>query len=274
MNAMRTFFGVKLRLSLLALGAFAAAGCFGGGGFMGPKDSGKVEISEAALQDYLAGAEVNRPEVAREAWVCLKQGKVFRKRIVDQKTRWTLLTIWVDKEPRNTLHLQTSRDETCPKCKGTGKRQWDNDFMKSAPFDTRCLQCDVKGVHPNHTEERKYVLSYGDYAAGAAATEASPVQAPAEVQTRIDKLPSQDPRERLAACEWLDKNYVRSGASFQSLMPMLKKARWYEADPKKKVMVWQFWAGKGIETEKNRAYYRIYADRKSGQVTQKGFFGE
>jgi len=252
--------------SLLGCTVLTLAGCGG------PAQGGKAEISESAFYGYLEEAEVNRPEISREALLAIREGRVYRRRVVDQKNRWTLLTIWIERSPQNILHIETMRDETCPACKGTGKRQWSATVMERMPFDTRCLKCDGKGFLPNAVEERKWVLSAGDYLSEDAASAAAPVDAPPEAQRMIDRLPSSDPRERLQALEWLDRHYVRLGVSFQTLTPMLKKARWYESDAKKKIMVWQFWAGKGMENEKARTYYRIYADRKSGQVTKKGFY--
>ena len=262
-------------LSCLGLAvALFGAGCMDGGSAFAPTQSQKTAISETSIQDYLAEAQLGRPETVREVTVCLQQGRTFRKRILDQKNRWTLATVWIDRSPQSTLHVQTSRDETCPACKGLGKRQWDAEAMKNMPFDTRCLKCDGKGSLPHYTEERKYVISAGDYASPGAAAGAEAVRAPPEAQRQIDRLPSQKPAERLEALLWLDGRYVRLGDSFQNIMPMLKKARWYEADPKKKIMVWQFWAGKGAAGEEARTYYRVYADRKNGKITKKGFFPE
>lgn len=96
--------------------------------------------------------------------------------------------------------------------------------------------------------------------------------APAAAPQWVERLASGNPRDRLAACAWLDENYVREGAFFQDIMPMLKKARYFDSNEKKRTMVWQFWAGKDLPEERDRAYYRIYADSKSGKITSKGFY--
>ena len=54
---------------------------------------------------------------------------------------------------------------------------------------------------------------------------------------------------------------------------MLNRAQFREQSPKKELMVWQFWAGRGIPGE-TRAYYRIYASAKTGKVTRAGFYRE
>ena len=104
-----------------------------------------------------------------------------------------------------------------------------------------CLKCDGKGHLDHHTVERKYVLSSLDFenqdAAKQAFSRTTLGQIPAETQRQIDLLASTNPRERLQACIWLDKNYVRKGQHFQELLPMLRKARWQESSDKKRLML-------------------------------------
>jgi hypothetical protein len=96
--------------------------------------------------------------------------------------------------------------------------------------------------------------------------------APDGAHTWVERLASPNPRARLDACLWLDQNYVRVGAQFLDIQPMLRKARYHDSDAKKRVMVWQFWAGKDMANEADRTYYRIYADPKTGKITRKGFY--
>jgi hypothetical protein len=88
----------------------------------------------------------------------------------------------------------------------------------------------------------------------------------------VERLVSKNPAERLAACEWLDKNYVRVGGQFTDIDPMLRKARYHESNDKKRIMVWQFWAGRDVPGASRKAFYRIYANSKSGKITEKGFY--
>ena len=135
--------------ALLAVGLLA--GCIDGYA-PSPGEQSRGQLAQAAVHSYLARAELARPEVVQAVTLALRQGRSFRERIRDQRNRWCLATVWIDR--RNTLHVVTRRDETCPKCKGTGKRQWSKNVMERLPFDTRCLECDGKGHLENHTVER------------------------------------------------------------------------------------------------------------------------
>lgn len=261
------------RLALSAALLCCLCGCIDsyapGGG-----EVNRAAITEAAIQNYLAEAELARPEVVRRVTVAVKNGRNFRDRVMDQKNRWCLATVWLDK--RNTLHVVTCRNETCPECHGTGKRTWGNQTMQNMPFDTRCLKCKGKGFLEDETVERKYTLSAADYVDTRAAENRikadTYAKAPAGAEEQVQLLGSPDPAKRLAACLWLDRNYVREGMFFQDLLPMLKMAR--NRDQDKKTMVWQFWAGRGLTGENARAYYRVYADVKTGKVKSKGFYPE
>jgi hypothetical protein len=267
---------------ILTGAAFVACVCAGCGGVpavvgdMGRSAPGSADISPLALHSYLARADLARPETVQKVMTCLRSGKTFRQRVRDQKNNWTLATVWIDSSRQNTLRIDTCRDETCPVCKGTGKRAWKNETLSRMPFDTRCIKCEGKGFLPNHVIERQYVLSAEDYkdreAAREAIAENAFSQAPAGTNERVAALASENPQERLDACLWLDQNYVRVGEPFQRYMPLLRKAR--GRDRNEKVMVWQFWAGKGLPEQSRRTYYRIYADSRSGKVIEKGFYPE
>lgn len=253
-----------------ALFLLFAAGCvspYSGG------PSQKAKISQVALYSYLEQAELARPEVVKDIRNHLWRGDRFRKRIRDQRNRWCLATVWIDK--RNNLNIVTSRDEPCPKCKGTGNRNLSSlKITNQVPFEFRCLECEGTGVLKNHTVPRRFALSPLDFAdpeaARARRSEAVWSHAPPEAKRYVAQLGSDDPRRRLAACEWLDRNYVRIGGFFQDYMPMLKKARRREASEKR--TVWQFYAGKDIPSQAHRAYYRIYIANKTGKVIEKGFY--
>jgi hypothetical protein len=254
---------------------FGSAGCLT---TYGSNAGGKLDITASSLDYYMRKAELSRPEVVQEVLTSLRSGKRFRKRIVDQKNRWCLTTVWVEQGHQNILHIVTNRDETCPKCGGSGKRKWDNQRMSTMPFDTRCLECDGKGYLASHTVERKYSLTADDFQnrerAERMISNTAGMSAPPEAQRYIDMLISEKAAERLRACIWLDQHYVQKGQEFHRLLPMLRKARWHEKDDKSKTMVWQFHAGKGMSGEYARAYYRVYADSNSGLVTYKGFYPE
>ncbi len=235
-----------------------------------------INLNSYALGKYLNACQINRPEILNETKAKLENGEYYRKRTKDQRGKNATVTIYVDND--YMLHITTWRDEPCPTCNGTGKR--------AAPFDKvssqvsvqfRCLECDGEGVLKNHMTEKYFLLSAEDFENPQEGRQVfsnrAYAEAPEGAEMWVERLVSKDPVERLRACEWLDRNYVREGAFFQDIMPMLKKARYYDSNEKKRIMVWQFWAGKDMPNEKNRAYYRIYADTKSGKITKKGFYG-
>lgn len=243
---------------------------------------GKGEVSKVAVYNYLATRELAREEIVNDVYEKLQKGKRYRQRVQDQRNRWTLMTVWLDRENEDILHIVTKRDDACPKCNGTGRRDWSksNEMVKGAmnqmPFGTQCLGCGGTGVLVNHVEERKFVLSPGDYIDSDAAKTrqyaTAMEKAPEGAGEWIEKLGSDDPKERLAACEWLDANFVRKGLHFRTLSPMLAKARWQETNDKKQKMVYQFWAGRGDAALEGKAYYRIYIDAAKGEVESTGFF--
>lgn len=241
----------------------------------GKGDNIALNLNPYSIGKYLAQCQVNRPEIANEVKILLEKGEYYRKRTKDQKGNPTLLTVYVD--PDYMLHVVTNRKEDCAACNGTGKR--------AAPFENktamlsvqfRCLECNGEGKIPNKTVEKYFMLSSEDFdipeEGRKILSQRAYAAAPDGAEEWVEKLVSKDPNERLAACVWLDQNYVRTGGNFQDIMPMLKKARYYDSNEKKKIMVWQFWAGRDLANEGARAFYRIYADTKTGKITKKGFY--
>ena len=235
----------------------------------------KIALNPYSLGKYLEECQVNRPEVANEVRTLLAEGKHYRKRTVDQKNRGTLLTVYVDND--YMLHVVTYRNDTCPTCKGTGKRKAPIEkITRHVNVNFQCIDCKGTGELKNNTTEKYYILSGEDFddpeLGRRIMGQRAFAKAPDGSEAWVERLASPNPQERMAACLWLDQNYVREGMFFQDIMPMLKKARYYDADNKKKVMVWQFWAGKDLPNERDRTYYRIYAEGKSGKITRKGFY--
>lgn len=262
--------------SVLFLFCLVSLGLWGCALTPGAKTAGgKGEISESALYSYLEASELAREEIVQGVLKALREGKRYRKQVRDQRNRWTTLTVWLDRDQQDVLHITTYRDEPCPACDGTGNRKWSQKWAQNLPFNTRCLECDGKGVLPNQFRERRYVLVPEDYEhpeeVRTAIRERAYRDAPPETKRYIEDLTSNDPPTRLAACLWLDQHYVREGSFFRNLEPLLAKARGQEENQKKKIAVYRFWAGKGIPGEEERAYYRIYVDLDSGKVKKKGF---
>ncbi len=243
---------------------------------------GKGDITKQAVYNYLASRDLAREDIVNEVHQKLTEGKRYRNRILDQRNHWTLVTVWLSRKHEDTLTIVTKRDEPCPVCNGTGNRDWSKygtnvkDSVSKLPFNTRCLNCGGDGILENHLEKRQFVLSPDDFDdAKAAKTRmiASALEnAPAGTQEQIDRLGSDDPKERMTACEWLDQNFVKPGMYFRTLSPMLAKARWQEENAKKHKIVYQFWAGRGDPSMDKKAYYRIYIDMENGKVESAGFY--
>lgn len=234
-----------------------------------------VNLNVYRLSKYLEECEVNRPEIVDDVKTALRDGEFYRKKTTDQKARPVRLTVNVS--PDFMLRIATVRNETCPDCKGSGKKEMPfGKVTGGVGMALNCLRCKGKGHFSDKTTEKYYILSAEDFENPKEGRRVMREQAfsgaPEGADRWIGRLTSRDPRERLEACEWLDKNYVRVGVEFQRLMPMLKKARYQEANEKRRIMVWQFWAGKDLPEARDRAFYRIYVNSKSGKVTQKGFF--
>lgn len=267
-----------VRTLVLALGSIAA-GCGGGETVrMGYKPAGRelarAELNPDRLADYLSRSDLATVGLVRDIGAAVAAGRSFRKNVKDQRDRPTLATVFVDRD--NQLHVVTMRADTCPVCNGTGTRKAGLEQLERLRVDFRCRECDGKKTIPNHVVERKYVLLPEDYRDVAMARgllrERYYADAPADTERYVMAVASDDARERLAACIWLDRNWIREGVAFTKYKPMLDRVRIYEADDK--TMVWQFWAGRNIPGEEARAYYRIYADTKTGRVRRKGFFPE
>ena len=238
-------------------------------------DNIAIRMNVYSLGKYLNQQQVNRPEIVNEVRDLLANGKYYRKRTRDQKGEPTLLTVYVDKN--YMLNIITFRDETCLKCNGTG--QLDLPFEqinRRVGIKLNCPECKGQKKIKDTVTERYFILSSEDFEnpeeGRRIMNQRAFANAPREVEAWVERLASSNPRERLEACLWLDNNYVRTGEFFHDIMPMLKKARFYDRNERRRLMVWQFWAGKDMPEEKNRAYYRVYADVKSGKITQKGFY--
>jgi hypothetical protein len=221
---------------------------------------------------------LERPDLTSAATTHVQRGQLFRERTRDQKGRWTLATIWIDKNEPDVLRVRTKRTIDCPDCDGTGiRKDVPLGVRKRMSIDFRCLKCDGKGTLENYVEERRFILAEGDLERRGLLPGARPrsekifpdERLSDEEKAQIEKMVSDNPELRLSALEWLDKNYVEEGIFFHRLSPMLRKARWIAPDDEKKVTVYQFWAGK--EKFPDRAYYRIYVDKIKGKVIHKGF---
>lgn len=234
-----------------------------------------VDLNPYRLSKYLAECEINRPEIVDDVKYALEDGDYYRKKTTDQKGKHARITVHVT--PDYMLRIVIIRNDTCKTCKGTGRKNLPLDKVtQGVGVGMKCYDCKGLGYYEDNKTEKYYILSAEDFANPKEGRKVLKRQAfadaPSETEQWIEKLISKDPYERLDACEWLDRNYVRVGTQFQNLMPMLKKARYQEANEKKKIMVWQFWAGKDIASERERAFYRIYVNTKSGKITKKGFY--
>lgn len=234
-----------------------------------------VKLNPYNLGKYLAECEVNRPEILNDVKLALSKGEYYRKSTTDQKGKPVKLTI--NASPDYMLRIVTWRNDTCKECDGSGRVELPfGKFTKSVQAARKCMTCNGKGYLENNTTEKYFILSAEDFEnpkeGRRIMAEKSFSNAPSGAEEWVERLVSKKPKVRLEACEWLDKNYVKVGGQFQDIMPMLKKARYQEANEKKKIMVWQFWAGKDMPEERDRAFYRVYVNTKSGKVTKKGFY--
>ncbi len=237
-----------------------------------------AKLKEFNLGKYLENCQINRPEILREVKASLDAGKFYRQRTRDQRGKPALITVNVN--PDYQLRIVTHRDETCEVCGGTGSRRIPTNrldrFTGGLAAGLRCYNCKGDGILEQETREKYFVLSPEDFedsrAARAMLASKDFEGAPEDTALWVERLVSKDPRERLAACEWLDKNYVRVGGQFTAIDPMLRKARYHEANDKEHTMVWQFWAGRDVQGESRRAFYRVYANTRSGKITEKGFY--
>lgn len=273
MNLLRGLLCLTLVIGLSCVDAgeraFSWTHAPGGGDYAG------ANLNVYRLGKYLEECQVNRPEILGEVKAALKEGKYYRKKTTDQVGKPASVTVNVS--PDYMLRIVTVRNDTCPDCKGTGRKNLPFEkITKSVDVAIKCGNCKGEGHLKHNTTEKYFILSAEDFEnpkeGRRIMQEKAFSGAPTGTEDYIEDLVSKDPRRRLEACEWLDQNYVKVGAQFQNLMPMLKKARYQESNEKRRIMVWQFWAGKDLPSERDRAFYRIYVNSKSGKVTQKGFY--
>ncbi len=234
-----------------------------------------VKLNPYNLGRYLSEAEVNRPDILVEVKTTLSEGNYYRKQTVDQKERPVRLTVSVNRD--YMLRIVTTRNDPCPNCKGTGRTDLPfAKLSKNIAVAKKCLECNGKGYFPDNQTEKYFILSPEDFEnpkeGRRIMQDLAYAKAPEGAEDYVEMLVSKNPQKRLEACEWLDRNYVRVGGDFQNIMPMLKKARYHEENEKKRIMVWQFWAGKDIPEERERAFYRIYVNSRSGKIKEKGFY--
>lgn len=234
-----------------------------------------VKLNPYNLGKYLNECDINRPEILNEVRDALALGKYYRKSTKDQKGKPAKVTINVS--PDYMLRIVTWRNETCLECNGTGRKELPfAKVTKNVNTAIRCQACKGKGHLENQTTEKYFILSAEDFEdpreGRSIMSQRAYAGAPQGAAAWVERLVSNNPRERLDACLWLDENYVREGGEFQSIMPMLKKARYHEANEKRRIMVWQFWAGKDLPEERDRAFYRVYVNSKTGKVSSKGFY--
>ncbi len=234
-----------------------------------------VNLNSYHLGKYLAEMQLNRPEILHEVKATIERGEYYRKKTVDQKGIPVRITASVN--PEYMLRLVTWRNDTCAECKGTGRATLPfAEKVKGVALTRKCHVCKGNGYIENNTTEKYFMLSSEDFEhpeeGRRIMKQRSFANAPSGAEEWIEQLVSDKPEKRLEACEWLDKNYVRIGGEFQDIMPMLRKARYQESNDKRRIAVWQFWAGKDLPSERKRAFYRIYVNTKNGKVTEKGFF--
>lgn len=234
-----------------------------------------VNLNSYHLGKYLAELQINRPEILNDVKATIERGEYYRKKTVDQKGTPVRITASVN--PDYMLRLVTWRNDTCTECKGTGRASLPfAEKVKGVALTRKCHECQGKGYIENNTTEKYFMLSSEDFEhpeeGRRIMKQRSFANAPSGAEQRIEQLVSKNPEERLEACDWLDKNYVRIGGDFQDIMPMLRKARYQETNDKRRIAVWQFWAGKDLPSERKRAFYRIYVNTKNGKVTEKGFY--
>lgn len=235
----------------------------------------EARLKEFNLGKYLDSCQINRPEILTEVKQALDSGEYYRKNTRDQRGKQARITVNVN--PSFQLRIVTSRDETCDVCNGEGSQTLPiGKFSGSVSAGLRCYNCKGDGVLERETREKYFVLSPEDFENPQVARRMMASKdyegAPEDARMWVERLVSKNPRERLAACEWLDKNYVRVGEQFTDIDPMLRKARYHEANEKRNVMVWQFWAGRDVPGAGQKAFYRIYANSRSGKITEKGFY--
>jgi hypothetical protein len=272
-------FGGGLLAGCLGLALFWGSGCENMKPLGAPSGYGAARIKPEAMREFLAENELNTPTILTASLGHLAKGKLFRERLRDQRGRRTLATIWIDADEPDMLHIRTMREDTCPKCGGTGVRE----TSLNIKVTLMCPRCEGTGVVEDFVQEKKYILSAADLVGGAAALPAQPARTPGRTadpsvaeralspteRAYVSRVASSQASERVEALRWLDAHYVAKEAFFSRLMPLLRKATWIETSPDGSVTVYQFRAGR--EEIPAWAYYRIWVDKKKGTVLKKRF---
>ncbi|GHS91703.1 hypothetical protein FACS1894139_13020 [Planctomycetales bacterium] len=250
---------------------------------------GAVKVSRETIVRGLDEIGLNVPGVADNVAYALQNGKQYRERVTDKFSHPTTLTVWVEPQSRNqSLCFSYYRDEKCPDCNGTGQRAMPDFVQGRTMMAFTCRRCEGTGILKNQSHRRCYLLGTNDFIDPAARRETAAAELSPEVNDYARMLADDEPARRLAACEWLDQNFIRVGMFFDDLRPILDRAQYVGRDDDhttltQKVIgkrigdsgqtVYQFVAGRGTGAT-NRDYYRIYVDNDSGKVAQKVFVGE
>ncbi|MHC4870546.1 MAG: DnaJ-like cysteine-rich domain-containing protein [Planctomycetota bacterium] len=272
-----TFNKLRNVFSVILIGAvFLVSGCGNLLPFSGPGKGSKLGIRAESMSRYLKTLHLDTAYIRSGAVGQIRKGKVFRERVKDQKGRWSLTTVWADTSQANMIYIQTMRTATCPDCNGTGTRKVEVNLS----VDFRCRRCKGAGKIEDHIEQRRFIVSAEDLEDGGAfkatpfsrSERSTPIpesRLSHDEEKYVTMLASKDAEERLQALRWLDSHYVSINVFFHRILPMLRKATWIENDEKRNVTLYQF---KGaIETHPDKAYYRIFVNRKSGKVIKKMF---
>lgn len=253
---------------------------------------GRAQVSADAVSGFLAEYGLDVPGVAAEIARTVSSGQRYSGKVKDRKGKSTALRAWVESDQQNVLCMTFYRDEVCPDCKGTGRRAMPDilDSKISATIAFTCQTCDGKGMLKNQFNKRCWALSGGDYSSKEAATEARQSNvlrgAPAGAERYVEMLSSTEPAQRLEACLWLDRNYLKPGVFFRDITPILDRARYTGRVDDRSLAstvlgkrigdsgetVYQFWAGKGIPAEEaERAYYRVFINNADGRIVRTAF---
>ena len=260
------------------------------------KSGGSAAVTRSAIEYYLGEEKLNSPGVAVEVAAALNNGQEYKKVIKDENKKTTTLRAWIDRKDRTLFCITYYRDMICPKCHGTGFLTLPSKLqnalqskIKTTNIGISCNQCHGKGHLDKVLQKKCWILGVADYKdpqTAIALEEANTLQtAPANTQTYIDNLASTDPATRLAACEWLNTNYIKPGLRLIEISPILDRARFVSPIEDKSIMrkimgkasgqhefsVYQFWAGKGEPSLANKTYYRIYVDSTAGEVIKTAF---
>ena len=258
-----------------------------------PAEVGAGNVRRDSVAAYLDEIGLNTPGVVDNVVFALNGGNKFRERVVDKYGKRTMLTAWIERQARSTFCVTYYRDEKCPDCKGSGQRKAPNMIGGKVDIAFDCRKCKGTGVLLNQSHRRCWMLAPEEFSGGAQARvepDWEPLRnAPEGIQERIRALSSDEPRERLDACVWLDRRYIKVGQNFQELTPILERAQYVgQLDPHSKLLVkivgkrlgqsgetvYQFLAGRGIPSENGRAYYRVFVDNNDGKVVKTMFVAE